>query len=88
MTTKRTRKHFRTLDAKTDAIVFDGGKRRLWNTAKLGQLILAQTLKLSQRGDGHDLKDQFVGEDTVGHAITGGPHRRSPSSQRRTDSSD
>lgn len=99
VTTERTGKHFRTLNTKANAIVLDGGKRRLGNTTQLGELILAQTLKLAQnahrvanrnlgallgwakvphlrspivmRSDGHDLKSQFVWEDTVDHAVLG-----------------
>ena len=114
MTTKCTGKHFRTLNAKTNAIVLDGGKRRLGNTTQLGKLILAQALKFAQnahrfanryfgaflggakfphprspvvmRSDGHDLKSQFVREDTVDHAILGtkaGRSMASPCSSER-----
>lgn len=52
MTPKRARQNLGALDAKANTIVFDGGKRRLRNTAQLGKLILAQTLKFAQYAHG------------------------------------
>ncbi len=105
MTTKRTREYFRALDAKANAIIFDGGKCRLWDTAEFSQLILAKALQLTQDAhrfanrnrstllggakilhlgpptvmcsNGHDLKNQFVGKDTVKHSKLRTKARRS-----------
>ena len=59
MTTERTGKHFRTLNAKANAIVLDGGKRCLGNTTKLGELILAQALKFAQNA--HRFANRYFG---------------------------
>ena len=58
MTPERTRKHLRAFDAKANTIVFDGGERGLRNTAQLGKLILAQTLKLAQNA--HRFADRYL----------------------------
>jgi hypothetical protein len=48
MTPEGARQHLGAFNAKANTIVFDGGKRRLRNTAQLSKLILAQPLKLAQ----------------------------------------
>ena len=73
MTTEGTGKHLRTLNAKANAIVLDGGKRRLGDTTQLSELILAQTLKFAQNA--HRFANRNLG------ALLGGakfPHLRSP----------
>ena len=46
MALERSGQNFRTLDPLIDAIVLDGGNRRLRNSGQFGQLALGQLLEL------------------------------------------
>jgi hypothetical protein len=59
MALERAREYLCTFHTKAYAIILNGRKRGLRNTGPLGQLILAQTLQLTN--DAHRLTDRDAG---------------------------